>query len=56
MRASVAALRDARELEAFFGREIVDRVTARLLDAAEAPKVAFPSEEAIVSRIITPAE
>jgi ATP-dependent Clp protease ATP-binding subunit ClpA len=56
VRASVATLRDARELEAFFGREIVDRVTSRLLDAAEAPKVAFPSEEAIISRIITPAE
>jgi hypothetical protein len=56
VRASVATLRDARELEAFFGREVIDRVTSRLLDAAEAPKVAFPSEEAVLPRIITPAE
>jgi ATP-dependent Clp protease ATP-binding subunit ClpA len=56
VRASVATLRDARELEAFFGREVIDRVTSRLLDAAEAPKVAFPSEEAIISRIIETAE
>ena len=56
VRESVSALRDARELEAFFGREIIDRVTSRLLDGAEAPKVAFPSEEARISRIISPAD
>jgi ATP-dependent Clp protease ATP-binding subunit ClpC len=57
IRQLVRALRDPRDLEALFGREIVDRLTGRLLDGTpRSQRSANAPDEPELQRVIEPAD